>query len=184
MGALLNFIPDTDIIPTESDAVIERGLEDPEPKCYLAHEIGAGRWYAYIWGREVANFLDLGRRHLVVGNLHADTVEEVLETPGIDEENITRVKVLVFLRLDRQRGWRRRVGSVYENQGGRGKEAFRLLFRHRETRDGFQKVAESRLVGPADTRESRTLIERIIRKDLRTIEDVRTLIRSSLTSRA
>jgi hypothetical protein len=42
MAALLNFIPDVDIVDTVNSQVI-------------AHEIGRGRWYAYIWGNDVAN---------------------------------------------------------------------------------------------------------------------------------
>ena len=51
--------------------------------CALAHEIGSGHWFGYIWGAEVREFLSLkahGRR--LAACLHADTLDEVMAVLG------------------------------------------------------------------------------------------------------
>ena len=177
MAALLNFIPDYDIIPTENNHVIEKGLHDDEPKCFVAHEIGAGRWYAYIWGQDVTNFLKLTDKHIVAGNLHADDIDEVLETDGIDEDNLTNLHILIFLKLDGSM-WsqKRRISSIFENQGGNGKDGFRLLFTWNEREDVFEKLADSKLVDPSELERSKGIIQTVIDQDLRTIEEVRSMV--------
>ena len=60
MAAFLSFLPPgVPIITTDHSRVIADALRKPprEPRCYLAHEIGSGHWYGYIWDRDVADFL-------------------------------------------------------------------------------------------------------------------------------
>ena len=177
MGALLNFIPEVEIVPTENSKVIERGFSDPVRKCFVAHEIGHGPWYAYVWGEDTSRLLELAKIHIVVGNLHADTLDEVLSTPGIDEENLSNIDLLIFLRLFRsQRGVLRRIGQVLENGGKGGARAFRPIFLYDASRDGFRTVGRSVLVDEEFRERAREAIRRIIQLDLRTIEQVRSFI--------
>ena len=82
MAALLAFLPPgVEIITVDS----ERALADAAPanergtrRCYLAHEIGAGGWYGYIWGRAVRDYLNLARRgHMIATGLHADNLAQL-----------------------------------------------------------------------------------------------------------
>ena len=80
--------PEVPLVTVDRSQVIREGLKKPadEPACYLAHEIGSGHWYGYIWGQDVADFLRLidGRRR-IASCLHADTLDELtarlLRTP-------------------------------------------------------------------------------------------------------
>ncbi len=81
MAAMLNLMPPgVPIVTVVGRGVIRDGLSRPvdEPACYLAHEIGSGDWYGYIWGRDVADFLSLidGQRR-IASCLHADTLDEL-----------------------------------------------------------------------------------------------------------
>jgi hypothetical protein len=184
MGALLNFLPDIDIIPTETSKVITDGLSLSEPKCYLAHEIGRGRWYSYIWGRDVGNFLELAKTHVVAGNLHADDIEDVLSHDGIDDENITKLDLLIFMRVIRSiTGTTRRVSSVLENQGGTGSEAFKPVFVWNSSEDAFDTVAEPRLVDEVELEWAGRTLQDIVERDLRTIDEVRSAVLSALPRR-
>ncbi len=174
MAALLNFIPDTDIVATVNSQVIENGLRDPQFKCFVAHEIGRGRWYAYIWGNDVANFLKLAKKHMIAGNLHADTVPEVLEAEGIDAANLTNLHVLIFMKRTGQRGFtKRRISSIYENQGLNGRNPFKQLFMWNEKEDSFTRLSTSKLITAPELQRSRSIIEKIVEQDLRTMEEIR-----------
>lgn len=96
-------------------------------RCYLAHEIGPGQWYGYIWGADVAGFLRLreeGQR--VASCLHADTMEElrgILEGPPLNvaAEVVRGIELILFVHV---RGNQRRVAALYEATG----EGHRLAF--------------------------------------------------------
>ncbi|MHC4481692.1 MAG: hypothetical protein ACYS1C_12090, partial [Planctomycetota bacterium] len=80
MGGILAFLPPGERIVTvaEDDALRRaREMARSGPVTLLAHEIGAGHWYAYIWGRRAVEFFALGRLGVrCVSCLHADTPEE------------------------------------------------------------------------------------------------------------
>ena len=50
-NALCLLPPGERIVTTRSESIIQKALTHPPavPECYLAHEIGSGRWYGYIW---------------------------------------------------------------------------------------------------------------------------------------
>jgi hypothetical protein len=184
MGALLNFLPDIEIIPTENSKVIANGLSISEPRCYLAHEIGRGRWYSYIWGRDVDNFLELTKTHVVAGNLHADDIEDVLSHDGIDDENIAKLDLLIFMRMGRgSTGTSRRISSVLENRGGTGSGAFKQVFVWNPSEDTFEANAIPRLAGDLELEWAGQTLREIIDRDLRTIEEVRSAVLSALPLR-
>ncbi len=169
MCALLNFSPDMQIIPTKDSQVIKDGLKDKRKKLFLAHEIGSGSWYAYISGEDVRNFLRLTGNHMVASNLHADDLEDVLSHEGIDENNITRLDLLIFMRVKREK---RRISHVYENQDGE----FELVYRWDKEEDRFRKVNDSKLVTERELQEAREVVDELRASDRRTIEEVREFI--------
>lgn len=151
MAALLSFLPPgVPIFTVDHSGVIDDGLvRDPhEPSCYLAHEIGSGHWYGYIWGRDVARFLSLiegGRR--IASCLHADTLDELADiicSPPLEgtRDQLGRVGLVLFMDFSaRMGGYRRRVATFHEADG---KGAHQLLFRWRGDSDAFEQVGSLR----------------------------------------
>jgi len=151
MAALLSFLPPgVPIVTVDHAGVIDEGLaRDPnEPSCYLAHEIGSGHWYGYIWGRDVARFLSLieaGRR--IASCLHADTLDELADiicSPPLEaaREQLGRVGLVLFMDLSARLGrYRRRVATLHEADGT---GAHQLLFRWRGESDAFEQVGPLR----------------------------------------
>lgn len=100
----------------------------PEPTCWLAHEIGAGHWYGYIWGSEVPVFLHRqaqGQR--IASCLHADTLEETRHTLfrpplHVSEEAFDSLGLLLYIHLLPER----RVALLYEATAEGPRLAFSL----------------------------------------------------------
>ena len=148
MAAVLGFLPpDVPIVTVDRPGVVAEALGGPSdrPACYLVHEIGAGHWYGYLWGRHVAGFLSLiaGRRR-VASCLHADTLEELTgilcSAPlGAGPASLGRVGLILFMQVARgPRGIRRRVAAFHEADGRGG---HRLLFQWDAHADAFRRVA-------------------------------------------
>jgi len=145
MAAMLHFLPPgVPIVTVDHPDVIDEA--EPGPACYLAHEIGSGRWYGYIWGRAVARYFDLvggGRR--IASCLHADTLEQtrdVLCSPplGVAPEAFGRVDLIMFMSVRAGlRSVTRRVATLYESDGAGG---HRLLYEWEPMTDSFHRVAE------------------------------------------
>jgi hypothetical protein len=150
MASILAFLPPrVPIVTVDRPGVIADGLaRPPEPSCYLAHEIGSGHWYGYIWGRDVADFLALihGPRR-IASCLHADTLEQltdILCSPplGVRREALGRVGLILFMDVSLGlRGRRRRVAAFHEADG---QGSHRLLFDYDPSRDAFRQLAEPR----------------------------------------
>jgi hypothetical protein len=128
MCALLNFLPnDTMIRPVSSPAVLA-SVQDSTRRgqvCYLAHEIGAGSYYAYVWGREARAFLQMPQQgHSIASNLHADTLQETYEQlcdeVGARRADVGHIELKVYLGVKRTGGWsmQRWVNRVYEARRG------------------------------------------------------------------
>jgi hypothetical protein len=146
MAALLSFMPpEVPIATVEDAAVLDRALAAPaEPSCYLAHEIGAGDWYGYLWGSSVARFLSLidGPRR-VASCLHADTLDELVAALtgrplAAPRAAIGRVGLILFMHVSpAPRSYRRRVAAFYESDGAGD---HRLRYRWDQTSDTFQAL--------------------------------------------
>jgi hypothetical protein len=178
MCALLNFLPDaTAIIPTDGPTVFQTALRDTRygETCYLAHEIGSGYYYAYIWGQQLRDFLTLAANgHSVASNLHADTLEETQDQlcrqNGADPVHLNAITLKLYLRVTRGTSWdvQRHIVRVYENDG----EGDRLLWKL--SADGwFVRQVDSVIVNAEQERQYRDILADFLAKDIRNIEDVR-----------
>jgi len=180
MCALINFLPDDTVIRlADSPAVLRRaaGQRSPPPgsTCYLAHEIGAGRYYAYIWGEEVRAFFRLAAQgHIVATNLHADDLEEtrhqLCQQNGVALAHLDAVALKVFLRMKRTRGWslRRRVSHVYESDGS----GDYLIWTGEE--DGtFTRIGDSSIVSPTEEDNYAEFLSALLLQDVRDVGNVR-----------
>jgi hypothetical protein len=180
MGALLNFLPDdTTIQPIESGAVLAQGRRDTDygQTCYLAHEIGDGFYYAYVWGEEARAFFSLAAAgHIIASNLHADTLletkQQLCDENGVDPSHLHAVELKIYLRVG-GRGWPRKrwLSHVYECDG----EDDRLIWRG----DGvgsFSPQAASAILSEDEMRFWRGFLSDLDAKDIKTIEDVREMV--------
>lgn len=180
MCALLNFLPDhTDIQPVDSRAVLAAGLRDENPgsTCYLAHEIGDGYYYAYLWGSDARAFFELASHgHVIASNLHTDTLEEThdqlcLEN-GVAPAHVAAVTLKLYLRLDHGVDWsvQRHISHVYESDGTQD----RLLWRWNRRGSTFERQdIASAVVSPVEENVMSKLLTALRRKDVRHIKDVR-----------
>jgi hypothetical protein len=178
MAALLNFLPPGVPIGTvDSSRVIRAGLAQPaaEPACYLAHEIGSGDWYGYIWGRDVADFFTLidGQRR-IASCLHADTLQELTSILGapplrVPSGVLGRVGMILFMQVSPgPHGYRRRVASFWEADGLGG---HRMAFRWNAKADAYERTAE--LPDPTGLGWYRDFLQRLVDEGEVKIEAVR-----------
>jgi hypothetical protein len=178
MCALLNFLPDqTAIRPVADPAILMKGLRDAEPgkTCYLGHEIGAGYYYAYVWGEQARTFFQLAANgHTIASNLHADTlpqtVRQLCAENGVPRAHLDAVTLKVYLAMVRGRGWsvHRWVSRVYESDG-----VLDRLIVERQDDGTFQRITESVVVSPTQEAEYASFLSALRKQGCRTIEDVR-----------
>lgn len=181
MCALLNFLPTaTALQPIEGRVVLQRGREDGAygETCYLAHEIGDGYYYAYVWGQEARAFFELGGAgHTIASNLHADTLAEtraqLCDENGVAPAHLATVTLKLYLRLDRGAGWRvrRRISHVYENAGA-ADGGDRLVWTG-ERGGAFERQAASAIVGSEEERYYADLLAQLRSRGVKTLEGVR-----------
>ena len=192
MAALLNFLPnETAIEPVVTTRAIRGAAGDTAygRTCYLAHEIGAGPYYAYVWGATARAFFALaGRWHIVASNLHADTLAQteaqLCAENGVDPADLQAVTLKLYLRLERVASWRpvRRVSHVYESDG----ETDTLVWTHTAERgrsgaDGFRREAGSDVVSPEDERICREFLASLLEAGIRDMAPVQQEITTRLT---
>ncbi len=127
LANLLGFLPPgEEIVSISGTDVICSGMRAAERACYVAHEIGAGHWYGYIWGAQVPAFFDLaGYGHRIAAAIHADTLQELAgqlySAPlGVSEHQLAAVGLICFMRMDHTSGGsvRRRVTEVHAQLDG------------------------------------------------------------------
>ncbi|MCS7237539.1 MAG: hypothetical protein NZ899_04630 [Thermoguttaceae bacterium] len=167
LAALLHLLPPGEpIITVDKTELITEGLRRPpeQPACYLAHEIGPGRWYAYIWGRDVPAFLSLiqGKRRIATC-LHADTIEElrsILTGPPLHatRKQVGRVGLVLFMFAGPIGGkFRHRLSHFYEADG---KGGHRLIFRWDAQSDSFVQMEP--VADPQGLEPYRRFMERLV----------------------
>jgi len=174
MGALLNFVPGTITLkPADSVDTIADALGAPSPRrCWVCHEIGAGGYYAYLWGQALRAYFELGRAgHQLATNLHADTFDaarhQVCDENGVPAEDFARMNLALFIRV---KGSRRVVHEVWESDGAS---------RHRRVFSGGRLDAGAVLASPAQVAEAGKHIAALAASGARTIRDVRAFLLKS-----
>jgi len=188
MCALLNFLPDDAAIrAVDSPSVLRQAERDASPgkTCYLAHEIGAGPYYAYVWGRDAQAFFALpARGHLIASNLHTDTLQETQDQlcrdNPVDPAHVAAVTLKLYLRVSRGFGFSaiRIVNEVYESDGTED----RLLWTAGKG-DTFKRVDDSSLTSSEQEKAYADLLTKLRAEDARTIDDVRRKLLESLPQR-
>jgi len=174
MCALLNFLPDHTVIhPIESPASLRVDPRDSSPgaTCYLAHEIGSGSYYAYIWGETARAFFALAAQgHTVASNLHADTLDQTRDQlcrqNGVEEAHLSAITLKLFIGTARGDGWdiQRWVNRVYEGD--------ELLWTGQA--DGsFTRLRPSTVVSPQEEEEWAGFLSQLRERSIRSIPGVR-----------
>lgn len=172
--------PGERLVTTSSDSVIQGALARPPavPECYLAHEIGSGDWYGYIWGLLVRDFfrlMDTGRR--IAACLHADTLaqtEAMLKSAPlfVDDQLIARLGLVGFVQLVGSNPPKHRLTNLYSHAPGVG---LLTAFRWRESDDSHDAVSPPSAFG-LDTRcfhRACALAEELLEEQVRPFEKVR-----------
>ena len=149
MGALLCFLP--------AHASI-RVVEKPQPLSwyeeqsdaqaftwFLAHELGPGSWYSYLWGEGARTFLSMpDKLRFCATTVHADNLGELRRLLqgreiGLSLQDFARLDLVLFIRAIRTQGtgrWRRRVTEVCLGTGD-PKETHKSICRWDPTTDAF-----------------------------------------------
>lgn len=174
LANLLSFLPpDEEVFSVSGAEVIAAGMQAPRRACYVAHEIGAGHWYGYIWGAQVPAFLDLtGYGHRIAAAIHADTLQELAgqlygAPLGVSEEQLGAVGLICLMRMDYTSGGsiRRRVTEVHSQVDGRFSPVFTWNgvtdeFVPEPVEEGLSAVGRDRLAS------ARQLIGRLLADDV------------------
>ncbi len=174
MGALLNMVPnDVPLATADGASAIKRGLAGTGRRCWICHEIGAGDYYAYLWGEPLRQYFKLpSAGHMLATNLHADFYEQardqVTVENGVPEEHFRRINLIYFLDVRRRGGLvQRQVNAIWESDGIGG---------HRQVFGAGIKSepgSNSALVSERDMDSARRIIKLLIDTGSRTIEEVR-----------
>lgn len=184
MGALLNFVPaGVALLPADGPAAIAAGAASPAPRrCYICHEIGAGPYYAYLWGQDLRDYFDLpAAGHMLATNLHADTFaqarDQICRDNAVPAPALRRMNLMFFLEVARAARYgapragrtRRRIVTAWESDGSAP---------HRQVYDADGNGAavgpvDSSLVPPAAQAQARQTIDRLVATGAQTIEQVR-----------
>lgn len=182
LATALSFLPPGErIITVSSHTVVARALARPasNSECYLAHEIGQGHFYGYIWGRTVRDFfglLETGRRTATC--LHADNLvqaQEILTGSPlfVDPGRLSLLGLLGFIRVaETPSGVGRRVTYLYGRVAGRGAQ---LAFRWRESDDSFERTTDLEAFGLSSRQFAlaTAFISDLVTEGVRLFEDVR-----------
>lgn len=174
LASLLSFLPPGERVVCVSGA----GPGPlPPPACLLAHEIGDGPYYGYIWGREVGRWLRQARDGTRVAScIHADTMEQVYDvfaSPplAIPRDDWSLLRLAVFLHVDRQSGSiRRRISTVC--WAPRGQEWPEVVFRWDPDRDRYRQERDLGL-DPGEGDRARGDIDRVLQRGLTQYAEVR-----------
>lgn len=179
MCALLNFLPDETVIEAVHGRSVLRAAKqnlDFGETCYLAHEIGTGSYYAYVWGDAARAFFNLaGKGHLIASNLHADTLAEtrtqLCDENGVAPTDLAAVQLKIFLDVRRTGRWEieRRVRHVYESNG----TADGLIWESPKANEFNRLEVQSHLVSGAEEEIYTRMLERLLNEKIFRIEDVR-----------
>jgi mono/diheme cytochrome c family protein len=177
MGALLNFVPpDVPLVAAADEEAIETGLRAGRRCCHVCHEIGAGAYHAYLWGRALRRYFDLpAAGHMLAANLHADTPEQarrqICDENGVPLASFRRMNLICFLEVGRRReGTSRRLTAIWESDGA---GAHRRIF---DGRGPIPPADRQPLVSPQRLPAALAAIDALLGSGARTIREVRTFL--------
>ena len=170
MCALLNFVPvECHLAAATSGAVQDasRGMVS-ENTCSICHEIGAGPYFAYLWGRDLRAYCALAAKGIMrATNLHADTLAEakaqVCGDNGVPEAHFNAFGLAAFIRVS---GRSRTLVSVHASDE---------VSPHRQVYDADGQL-DTRGVNADWLAACRDFLARAYASPARTIEDTRTLV--------
>ncbi|MCX7872705.1 MAG: hypothetical protein N2487_05415 [Verrucomicrobiae bacterium] len=169
MAAFLGFItPGTKIITVSESSILDPANSiHKKPECLLVHEIGAGHYYGYIWGRDVLRYFKMiepGRS--IVSNLHADTLDELKYVLNnelhVPNDLLGKVDLIMFIAMHRGRSYfdvKRRVSTVYQSFNGKHE----LIFQHELTVDKFT-CHKPEVLEDAHIKQLRSFLEELLKK--------------------
>lgn len=151
LGAVLNLLPPSERLVTVSDLRV-LSSEPEKPACFLAHEIGSGSYYGYIWGGDITRFFEKAAQgYRAAATIHADDPDDLwgeLEPFGVSEGAMSHVTVTAFIRADRSSsGIQRIVSSICECCAGERRTVFRA------EGGGFNKEESSLLIDSKTSEE-------------------------------
>lgn len=120
MASLLAFLPPGEkIVTAQNHRVLEKVRQKSHSQdiCLLAHEIGEGPWFAYIWGETAEDFFNMnGAGYRPVTCLHADTPEQtsdILTSCGVSESDINDLHLHLYIRNFGTTKRKHRVTNIY-----------------------------------------------------------------------
>lgn len=164
MSAFLAMLPEDEGIRLTNPGT---GWEHcPAGATVLAYELSPGAYDAYIWGKAVRRFLELGARGCrLVANLHADTLQEarhqIVHVCGADPAHFRALQIFVPLRFcGGGSSLRRTVGRIRYAPSAAGEQA------------GWG-ILDDRPVPTARQRRIIAFCEECLRTGRRRVEEVR-----------
>ena len=174
MCALLNFLPkDVDILPATPENIQQTSATLPHRECYVCHEIGAGSYFAYLWGESLRQYCALGNHGLMLAtNLHADTLDETVEqvcrVNRVPLEQFRHFSLLIYLRVNKPS---RIIHQVYVSNAGQP---------HVLAYDAASGVFRDELFADQQKQQAcHTFLERFLDQQGRTIQDMRQAVVNS-----
>ncbi len=173
MCALLNLVPeDVPLVAATAQEVSQAHTQpDSTRRCYVCHEIGAGHYFAYLWGAPLRSYAALGPAgHILATNLHADDLAaaqaQVCGENGVPTAHFRRFNLMVFLRVvDGFPQVRRHIEAVHFSTGA---DAHVLAYKRKQELD-----LPADAVDYAWLAQCRRFIEETNRSLRRSIEETR-----------
>lgn len=159
MIALLAMLPENEkIILTESESSWEKSSPGT---CLLSYEIGSGNYDAYIWGKELRKFAELGANGCrLATNIHADTLEQarsqIVDENRVPEKYFPAFGIFIPLTVrSGSSGIRRTVEKIHFHSEGKWMELIELE---------PMSAREKEIAG---------FLEELLQDGVRTVEEVR-----------
>ncbi|MBS3764350.1 MAG: hypothetical protein KGZ25_13715 [Planctomycetes bacterium] len=163
LAGLLAFLPPGERIVTASEPeVVRRAVNGKleNPYCLLAHEIGQGPWFAYIWGETARRFFAArGEGCRRVTCLHADDprqTESILRDCGVAQEDISGIEMELFIRIFGGTRRMHRVTSIFYRFGDTMEQIYEWqkgddhFEQHMETNELSERIAQQLGVSGGD----------------------------------
>ena len=178
MCALLNFVPAGHELVAATPAAIRAGASpSPASRCYVGHEIGAGHYFAYLWGAELRAYCTLADTgSMLATNLHADDLYEaraqICDENGVPERQFHKFHLALFLRV--RGGYARAQRTISKAYISDGATPHQLLFS--EERGIDSSALSSDPQEKARIEQCKTFLDETRRSGARTIQETRAAV--------